>query len=61
MSTISATAFGVRPEPEIIRAFAEAGAERVICILPPRPEAGVLPVLDRFAAVAREFEVLPKI
>jgi probable F420-dependent oxidoreductase len=59
MSTISATAFGVRPEPEIIRAFAEAGAQRVICVLPPRPEAVVLPVLDRFAAVAREFEALP--
>ncbi len=54
-SEISFTAFGGQPDADTIRAFAEAGAHRVIFGLPPAPEAQILPLLDTMTNVMHEF------
>jgi len=55
MATISATAFGVQPDADTIRAFAEAGAGRVIFSLPSRSEADLLPLLDRCSEAMQSY------
>jgi probable F420-dependent oxidoreductase len=58
--TISFTAFGVPPDADTIRAYEEAGTDRVIFVLPPRSEDEVLPVIDRISAAIREASATPR-
>ena len=55
-STVSFTAFGVPPDAETLRAYAALGTDRVIVMLPPKPEADILPLLDRITATRKEAE-----
>ena len=48
------TVASVPPRPELIAAYAEAGAERVALALPTQPEAETLRTLDTFAALAAD-------
>ncbi len=47
MSTMNTTAFGVEADLDTVRAFAEAGADRVIFRVPAEQEGTVVPVLIR--------------
>jgi probable F420-dependent oxidoreductase len=47
--SISITAFGARPEREVIDQYEAAGVERSVFFLPPEGTDKVLPVLDRYA------------
>lgn len=49
--SIEISVFGARREDEVIEQYAEAGVARVVFGLPPLPRDGVLPVLDRRAAL----------
>jgi probable F420-dependent oxidoreductase len=42
----------VPPDPEVVRAYQDAGADRIVFTLPPRPADKVLPKLDACAEVA---------
>jgi probable F420-dependent oxidoreductase len=46
--------YGTRPEPEILRGLAELGVDAMSLWLPSTGRDGVLPVLDRFAALVEE-------
>ena len=58
-ATVSFTAFGVPPNPEVLRAYRDLGTDRVICMLPPAAEDEVVAALDRFHAAVREVEGQP--
>jgi probable F420-dependent oxidoreductase len=58
-ATVSFTAFGVPPDAETLRAYAALGTDRVIVMLPPKPEADILPILDRITAARIEAEATP--
>jgi probable F420-dependent oxidoreductase len=46
---------GASPIPELIAAYAEAGAGHLALALPTRPEAETLPTLDAFAALVSDY------
>jgi alkanesulfonate monooxygenase SsuD/methylene tetrahydromethanopterin reductase-like flavin-dependent oxidoreductase (luciferase family) len=46
---------GASPFPELIAAYAEAGAGHLALALPTRPEAETLPMLDAFAALVSDY------
>jgi probable F420-dependent oxidoreductase len=48
------TIFGLPPQPAAIEPYRTAGAARGVFILPAAPREEVLPLLDRYAGVARE-------
>ncbi len=50
------TFYGVKPEAEALRAYAEAGVDRAIFYLPPLPLAELEPALDAYSALAGSFE-----
>lgn len=50
-ATISVTVFDAAPDPKLLAGFAEAGAERVLFLLPTAHADRVLPVLDRLSRV----------
>ena len=52
--SIGVTVYGVPADAEFLRRVRDAGVERVLFSLPPAAEDRVLPLLDRYAAVARE-------
>jgi probable F420-dependent oxidoreductase len=52
---IPVTAYGGKPEPAAVEVYQAAGAERVVFGLPPAPAAEVLPLIKRYAEVARKF------
>ncbi|WAL67551.1 LLM class F420-dependent oxidoreductase [Amycolatopsis cynarae] len=54
-SGLPVTAASLPPEPELVAAYAEAGAERVTFALPTASEADTLRRLDKLAAVAGTF------
>jgi probable F420-dependent oxidoreductase len=45
----------VPPDPELITAYAQAGADRIALTLPTEPEAETLRTLDAFAALAGDY------
>jgi alkanesulfonate monooxygenase SsuD/methylene tetrahydromethanopterin reductase-like flavin-dependent oxidoreductase (luciferase family) len=49
--SITVTVFGAPEDPKALSAFAEAGVERVLFLLPTAPADRVLPVLDRYAKI----------
>ena len=51
--TISITIFGANPERASIEELQRAGIERAIFVLPPAPRDAVLPLMDKYAALAR--------
>ncbi|MGH7788157.1 MAG: LLM class F420-dependent oxidoreductase [Candidatus Binatia bacterium] len=53
-ATIGVTLYGVPADPDLLRSFAAAGVERTIFSLPSKGRDAILPLLDRYAAVARE-------
>ena len=57
--TIPVTVFGVRPDPAVIRHYAEIGVTRCLFGLPPAGADTVLPLLARYADLAREFATQP--
>ena len=50
-ATVSATVFGAEPEEGYLDACREAGMDRALLILPPEGRDGVMPVVDRYAAL----------
>ena len=50
-ATVSATVFGAKPEAAYLDACREAGMDRALLILPPDGRDGVMPVVDRYAAL----------
>ena len=50
-ATVSATVFGAKPEASYLDACREAGMDRALLILPPEGRDGVMPVVDRYAAL----------
>ncbi len=50
------TFYGVKPDAEALRAYADAGVDRAIFYLPPLPLAELEPVLDAYSALAGSFE-----
>jgi hypothetical protein len=53
-ASIAVTLCGVPADPETLRGFAPAGVHRAIFALPSKERDTVLPLLDRYAAVAAE-------
>jgi probable F420-dependent oxidoreductase len=53
---IPVTIFGVRPDPAVINHYREIGVSRCVFAMPPAPAVTVLPILERCAEAAREFE-----
>ena len=53
--SITISLYGVAPDVDAIRAYAKMGVHRVGFGLPPAGSDKVLPLLDRYAAVMREF------
>jgi hypothetical protein len=53
---IPVTIFGVRPDPAVINHYREIGVSRCVFAMPPAPAETVLPILERCAEAAREFE-----
>lgn len=49
-STLTVSLFGAPAEKESNRAYADAGAHRVIHMLPPEGESAILPMLEQMAA-----------
>jgi probable F420-dependent oxidoreductase len=54
--TIPVTIFGVRPDPAVIEHYREIGVSRCIFPVPSAPSETVMPLLNRYAETAREFE-----
>ena len=55
-NSISVSVFGAKPEETVLRGYEKAGVERAILPLPSADRDTVLPLLDRYAALARAFE-----
>jgi len=53
-SDFPVTVFGAPSDPETLRAYAEAGVERVNFWVPPESREKVLPILDKYAKVAAQ-------
>ena len=53
--TISLTMFGAPADPEVIKSLEGLGFERAVLGLPPAGAEKVLPLLDRYAAMAANF------
>ena len=53
---IPVTIFGVRPDPSVINHYREIGVNRCVFAMPSAPAETVLPILERCAEAAREFE-----
>ena len=51
-ATVGVTLFGVRPDEAKLAAWRDMGVERVLFHLPPAGRDGVLPLLDRYGALA---------
>jgi probable F420-dependent oxidoreductase len=51
---LAVTVFGAPAELEVLRQYAELGIERAIFWVPPEGREQVLPLLDRYAEVARQ-------
>ena len=51
--SISVSVFGAKPEEAVLRGYEKAGVERAILRLPSADRETVLPLLDRYAALAR--------
>ena len=54
--TVSVTVFGAPADPAVLAQYRAAGVERVSFGLPPADRDKVLPLMDRYAAVARQLE-----
>lgn len=52
--TISVTIFGCPADEEVVRAYEQAGVERVTFGLPPAPRETVLPLMDHYAELVRK-------
>lgn len=50
---IPVSVYGAQPRQEVIQHYADAGVERCIFWLPPAPAGEALPLLDRYAELAR--------
>ena len=50
-ATVSATVFGASPEPGHLDACRAAGIDRVLLLLPSEGRDGVMPLVDRYAAL----------
>ena len=48
---VPVTVYGVGPDPDALRRYADAGAARVVLSVPSAGEDEVLPLLDRYAAM----------
>jgi alkanesulfonate monooxygenase SsuD/methylene tetrahydromethanopterin reductase-like flavin-dependent oxidoreductase (luciferase family) len=53
-ASIAISLYGVPADPEVLRTYAGAGAQRSIFSLPSAGREQLLPLLDRYAAVAAE-------
>jgi len=53
-ASIAITLYGVPADPDALRSFAAAGVQRAIFALPSAERDTVLPLLDRYAAVAAQ-------
>ncbi len=49
------TIFAARADPAAIQALEEGGVDRAVFMLPPAPAETVLPILERYAGVARAY------
>lgn len=56
---IPVTIFGVRPDPAVIEHYRSIGVTRCIFGIPSAPSEQVLPIMQRCAEAAREFEGAP--
>jgi probable F420-dependent oxidoreductase len=54
-ASLSVSVFGARPEETVLRRYAQAGVLRAILPLPSAGRDTVLPLLDRYAELARGF------
>ncbi|HVV10155.1 LLM class F420-dependent oxidoreductase [Amycolatopsis sp.] len=54
-SGLPVTATSARPDPRVLAAYAEAGAERVTLAIPPEPAERTLRRLDEFAALVEAY------
>jgi probable F420-dependent oxidoreductase len=54
--SISVTAWGAQPDPKLLERYQKLGIVRAVFRLPTAGVDEILPSLDRFAAVAREFQ-----
>jgi hypothetical protein len=52
---IPVSIYGAPTRPEVIGHYAEIGVERCVFFLPPAPAEQVLPLLDRYAEMAKSF------
>jgi len=52
---IPVTVYGTPSRPEVIEHYAELGVERCVFMLPSAPAEEVMPLLDRYAEVAKSF------
>ncbi len=52
---LEVTVYGVAPDPESIRRYAEAGVARVVLGLPSASRDEVMPILDRYAEILAGF------
>jgi hypothetical protein len=53
-NALSISAFAVPDNPDVLKQFRDARFDRAIFVLPSDKSGKVLPLLDRWAAIARE-------
>jgi len=53
-ASLEVTIFGVGPKSETAASYRDAGADRIVFALPPADRESVLPLLDRYRALADE-------
>jgi hypothetical protein len=49
--SLSFDVFGAPRDPEVLKRYRDAGVDRVILMLPPKPRDAILPMLDDSAAL----------
>ena len=52
--SLSVSVYGAPGDPDQVRQMRDAGVDRALFVLPPAPADKVLPLLDRYAEVARQ-------
>jgi probable F420-dependent oxidoreductase len=52
---VPVTAFGPKPDAEVLAGHAELGVEQCLLLVPPKPADAVLPILDTYADLAAKF------
>ena len=53
--TLPVTSFGLQPENDIVSKTSDAGIDRVVFGLPPEKTDTILPMLDKFSAMAEKY------